>query len=120
LRSGRSAKAGTGFSSDRTLTYKVAHDLVGKPASTSADQALCAGATLGDGFLLLALAATLRIQRQAERQSFLPNRTFSALEQLGDLTRRNDVLGSGLQRFHFCSEPSTPFLFGSQLNLLKY
>ena len=35
----RSAKVGTGFVSDRALTIKLAHDLIGEPVPTSPDQA---------------------------------------------------------------------------------
>ena len=73
-------------------------------------------ATLGSRFLL-GLATALRIQRQAKRQRFLPDRTFRPLQQAGDLRRRNDILGSGLQRFDFSSEPLAPLFLGSQLSL---
>jgi hypothetical protein len=66
----------------------------------------------------LAFAAALGIQRQPERQRLLADRAFGALKQAGDLSRWNDVLGGGSQRFHFHSEPCTPFFLGSQWSLL--
>jgi hypothetical protein len=92
------------------------------------------GSTSGTGFrrierrlflparagLFLLLAAALRIQRQAQGQSLLPDSAFRALEQAGDLPRRNDTLGSGLERLHFRGEPSTPLFLSSQCCLLMY
>jgi hypothetical protein len=75
------------------------------------------GAAPAAGFFL-AFAAALRIERQAERQRFLADRTFGALEQAGDLSGRNDIFGGGSQRFHFHSEPRTPLFLGSQWSLL--